>query len=73
MEFGYKIVSNHQKSVNDFIHFKLIISNIIETKQLPSHKISLINRLLLNGVLIPNFLNNSLGSVFLISYDVFLP
>ena len=34
MQFRYEIVSSQQKFVNDFIHFKLIMSNIIETKQL---------------------------------------
>ena len=76
MQFGHKIVSNQQTFVNDSIHLKLITSIIIETKQLPSYKISSIiietkqlpsykissiNRILLNGILILNLLNNQLG------------
>ena len=34
MQFRHEIVSSQQKIVNDFIHFKLIMSNTIEAKQL---------------------------------------
>ena len=30
MQFGHNLVSSQQKIVNDFIYFKLIISNIIK-------------------------------------------
>ena len=33
MQFGHKLVSSQQKFVNDFIHVKLVISNVIKTKQ----------------------------------------
>ena len=33
MQFGHKLVISQQKFVNDFIHFKLIISNFLKTKQ----------------------------------------
>ena len=35
MKFGHKVVSSQQKFVNDFIHFKLFVSNIIKVKQAP--------------------------------------
>ena len=34
MNFRYRLVSSQQKFVNDFIYFKLNISDIIKTKQL---------------------------------------
>ena len=34
MQFRHEIVSSQQKFVNDFIHFKLIMSNTIEAIQL---------------------------------------
>ena len=59
MKFGNKPVSSQKLFFNDFIHF-ISISNIIKTKQVPSNKVSLINGILLNGVLIANFHYNSL-------------
>ena len=59
MPFGHKIDSSQQKFIKDFIHFKLIISNIIKTKQ---KKILPINGILLNEVIISNLLNSSLAS-----------
>ena len=47
-----------QNFVDSFIHFKLIISNIIKTYQLTENKISLINGILLNGDLIPDLFDN---------------
>ena len=54
MQSEHKLVSSQQKIVNDFIHFRLIISNIIETKELPYNNISRINAILIKGVVIPN-------------------
>lgn len=48
----------------NFIHVKLIISNMIETKQLflVLKQYIVINRISLHGVLSPNLLNNPLPS-----------
>ena len=35
MVFGHKLVSSQQKFVNDFIHFKVFVSNITKAKQEP--------------------------------------
>ena len=35
MQFGYKLASSQQEIVNNLIDFKLIISNVIKTKQVP--------------------------------------
>ena len=51
MLFGYKLSFSEPKSVNDFIHFKLIISSFIKVEQLMNVKI------LLNGVLICQLLD----------------
>ena len=55
MHFEQKLVSSQKIFFKDFTHLKLIISNIVKTKQL-----SPVNGVLLNGVLIANFLNNPL-------------
>ena len=60
MHFEQKLVSSQKFFFKDFTHLKLIISNIVKTKQLPENKISPVNGVLLNGVLIANFLNNPL-------------
>ena len=54
---GHKLASNQKKVVNGFIHFKLIIWNIIKKQAAFSLKIKY-QYLIFDGVLIPNFLNN---------------
>ena len=34
MQFGHKLFFSQKKNVNNFIHFKLVYSNIIKTNQL---------------------------------------
>ena len=67
MWFRRKFFPNQEISVNNLMHYKLIISNIIIKWNIA------INGILLNGVLILNFLNNLLASCLLINLDYFLP
>ena len=66
-------MSSQQKIVNNLVHFKLIISNTVKTKNVFENKILPINGILFNGVLIPNLLNNLLASWYLMNLDFFIP
>ena len=51
MQFRYKLVSIQQIVIDDIIHFKLIVSNFIKTKQLLS-TLDIAKKSNMNGVLI---------------------